>query len=177
LVSINAKFIGGKSAHKQKIAIILFIFILFLITAVMLMLNNRVAGGIVYKINEDHSINYLLVTTKKEDKWVFPKGKVKFYECKRQAAIREVGEEAGIKARIIFRLKNNPFIYQNSSGKKQSIDLFSMEYIREKRHWKEENDRLRKWMTFSEASSVLTPELRLALEEVRSKLNDKTRME
>jgi 8-oxo-dGTP pyrophosphatase MutT (NUDIX family) len=140
------------------------------------MLSKKVAGGVVYKINEDESINYLLVKTMNGDKWIFPKGKVKFYESRKQAALREVGEEAGVKAKLSFELKSNPFTFQKSSGKKQIINLYAMEYSKEKQHWKEANQRIRKWMTFPEALAVLTPELLLALEEVQSELNNKTEM-
>jgi ADP-ribose pyrophosphatase YjhB (NUDIX family) len=135
-------------------------------------MSDRVAGGIVYKIDKDKTINYLLITSKQNTNWIFPKGKVKFYESESQAALREVGEEAGIKAKLNFKLKSNPFLHQKSAGEKQFIVLYAMEYVKEKRHWKERNYRTRKWMTFSEASSVLTSEFRVALEEVQSRLNN-----
>jgi ADP-ribose pyrophosphatase YjhB (NUDIX family) len=165
---------------KRKLFTIKLISLIFIIMLSLLlnnMLSKKVVGGVVYKINEDESIDYLLVKTKNDEKWIFPKGKVKFYESRKQAVLREVGEEAGVKAKISFELKSNPFTFQKSSGKKQIINLYAMEYSKEKRHWKEETQRIRKWMTFPEASSVLAPEFLLALEEVQGTLNNKTKSE
>jgi 8-oxo-dGTP pyrophosphatase MutT (NUDIX family) len=163
----------GKIPYK----FITLMFIIILAFMINIIFNKKVVGGIVYRINEDHSIHYLLVTTKNDDKWIFPKGKVKFYESQRRAAQREVGEEAGIKTDVNFKLKRNPFLHQKSTGEKQFIDLYAMKYIKEKNYWKERNDRRRKWMTFPEASSVLTSELRAALEEVQFQLKNNLKMQ
>lgn len=144
---------------------------MFLIIVIRNMLIERVAGGVIYKIGENHSTHFLLVTTiKKGDKWIFPKGKAKFYEFTKQAAVREVKEEAGIKAKVMFKLKGSPFLYQKTSGKGQNVELFAMEYIKDANNWHEKHKREKKWMTYSEAMSVLTPEFSKALEEVNNSL-------
>lgn len=151
----------------------LFIVIIIFITIIIRnMLIERTAGGIIYKI-EKGQIYYLLVTTTNGDRWIFPKGKAKFYEFMKQAAIREVKEEAGIKVKVMFKLKGSPFFYQKTSGKEQNVELFAMEYIKDANNWHEKHKREKKWMTYSEAMSVLTPEFRKALEEVNNSLIEK----
>lgn len=151
----------------------LFIVIIIFITIIIRnMLIERAAGGVIYKI-EKGQLYYLLVTTTNGDRWIFPKGKAEFYEFTKQAAVREVKEEAGVKVKVVFILEGAPFFYEKTSGKKQNIELFAMEYIKDANNWHEKHKRKRKWMAYSEAVSVLTPEFRKALEEVNNILIEK----
>ena len=129
----------------------------------------KIVGGIVY-FEEKNTLKYLVVTTKNSERWIFPKGKVKYFEFYTHAVSREVVEEAGVNANISFKLQGNPFIYRKTSGKQQSIELYAMKYMNEAQRWKEKNKRKRKWLSFSEANNVLSPELGRALKEVQSKL-------
>lgn len=135
----------------------------------MIIAAREIVGGIVY-VEEKNTLKYLLVTTKNSERWIFPKGKVKYFEFNRHAVSREVEEEAGVNANMNFKLDGNPFIYRKLSGKQQSIDLYAMEYLNEAQRWKEKNKRNRKWVSFNEANNVLSTELRRALKEVHSKL-------
>ncbi len=130
----------------------------------------KISGGIIYRINEGHSIHYLLVTTSSSNRWIFPKGKVKLFEFKRHAAIRETTEESGIIANVVFKLKGNPFVYQKPSGKKQNVDFYAMECVKEMQNWKERGKRSRMWMTLDAAKEVLPKDFKRALEEVHSRL-------
>lgn len=129
----------------------------------------EIVGGIVY-VEEDNTLKFLLVTTKNSERWIFPKGKVKYFEFSRHAVSREVVEEAGVNATVNFKLDGNPFIYRKLSGKQQSMDLYAMEYLNEAQIWKEKSKRDRQWLSFSEANNLLGPELGRALKEVHSKL-------
>lgn len=129
----------------------------------------KIVGGIVY-FEEKNTLKYLVVTTKSSERWIFPKGKVKYFEFYTHAVSREVVEEAGVNANISFKLQGNPFIYRKTSGKQQSIELYAMKYMNDAQIWKERNKRNRKWLSFDEAKNVLLPELDRALEEVNSKL-------
>ena len=82
------------------------------------------AGGIVIK---DSKV-LLLYTT--HDRWVLPKGHVEPEESLRQAAVREVYEEAGIKARIERKLGwvYYEFVFQGRNLKKKVL-WFQMEEI------------------------------------------------
>jgi 8-oxo-dGTP pyrophosphatase MutT (NUDIX family) len=58
------------------------------------------AGGIVHRLT-DGQPRYLLVRARTPDRaWVFPKGHIEAGETPEGAALREVHEEAGVRARI-----------------------------------------------------------------------------
>lgn len=59
------------------------------------------AGGIVFRLSAK-GLEYLLVRAKKPpDAWVFPKGHVEEGETPERAAVREVLEEAGVRAATV----------------------------------------------------------------------------
>src|SRR3989344_6824481 len=91
------------------------------------------AGGIVYR-NVDGQTLWLITQHSKHKGWVFPKGHIgdkDSTESMENAALREVEEEGGIKARIV----NDDYIetsyrYQiNGSMIKKTVYYFLMEYI------------------------------------------------
>lgn len=91
------------------------------------------AGGIVFK-KENNKTLWLVVQHSGHKGWVFPKGlvgdKVK-NEPMRDAALREVEEEGGVKAKIVSKEPVKTFYqyrYQNELIKK-SVFYFLMEYL------------------------------------------------
>ncbi len=106
----------------------------------MKVINQTSAGGIVYKkiptTNYGRTTPYLwLICQHSEHKgWVFPKGLVGDHEkneSMEKAALREVGEEGGIKAKII---NDQPikvqYSYQwNNVLVKKIVYYFLMEYL------------------------------------------------
>ena len=92
------------------------------------------AGGIVVKDNKV----LLLHTT--HGRWVLPKGHVEADESLRQAAIREVHEEAGIQARILRKLGwvNYEFMFQGRNYKKKVLWFVMKEMGGEPKPQKEE---------------------------------------
>ena len=82
------------------------------------------AGGIVYRRASGRR-EYLLVRARKEpDRWVFPKGHIEAGEAPETAALREVLEEAGVRARIVARLGRVMF---GADG----VEMFLMAYAGE----------------------------------------------
>lgn len=65
------------------------------------------AGGVVFLKNS------VLMLQKLNGDWVLPKGKVETYEQYSDTAIREVREEAGIKATIVQPLGETTYKYKN----------------------------------------------------------------
>ncbi len=53
------------------------------------------AGGIVFRRTDDHKVEILLIQDAK-DRWTIPKGHIEDGETAKQAAAREIGEEAGL---------------------------------------------------------------------------------
>ncbi len=56
------------------------------------------AGAVIYRVTEDGSLMYLLLQPAPGKPWGFPKGKLDAGENERQAAVREISEEAGLPA-------------------------------------------------------------------------------
>ena len=73
------------------------------------------AGGIVFRRNGDGDIEILLIQDAK-DRWTIPKGHIEEGETAQETAIREIGEEAGIKeAEAICWLGKIHFRYRRVS--------------------------------------------------------------
>ena len=69
------------------------------------------AGGVVFRrIGEPSEIEFLIIQAKEDPSdWVLPKGHIKQNESARTAALREVSEETGIRARIESELGMTSF--------------------------------------------------------------------
>jgi 8-oxo-dGTP pyrophosphatase MutT (NUDIX family) len=60
----------------------------------------RAAGGLVHRRDEDGLDEILVVHRPAYDDWSFPKGKLDAGEREEDAAVREVGEETGLRCRL-----------------------------------------------------------------------------
>jgi len=69
----------------------------------------RSAGGVLIRQEADESISVLLGRRRRS--WRLPKGKLEQGESDEQAAIREIGEETGRRARILAYLDAHDFSY------------------------------------------------------------------
>jgi 8-oxo-dGTP pyrophosphatase MutT (NUDIX family) len=58
------------------------------------------AGGVVVRHVSERR-EYLLVRARRSPVWVFPKGHIEPGETPEQAAVREVGEEGGVRAEVV----------------------------------------------------------------------------
>jgi ADP-ribose pyrophosphatase YjhB (NUDIX family) len=102
---------------------------------------------------------WLLVTAKLESSvWVLPKGHIESGESPEQTAVREVFEEAGVKARIIEFLTTARQVVRD---KPQRIEFFLMECVteapaREGRRiaWLSQDEAVER-VTFTETRAVL----------------------
>ena len=68
---------------------------------------------------KDHKINY----------WGFPKGHIEEGESSKDAAIREVEEEGGVKAVVITKLGDTKYVYVRNGEKifKKAVDVINGE--------------------------------------------------
>lgn len=97
------------------------------------MITETSAGGIVYK-KKGSDFLWLIVQHKKALHWGFPKGHIGDRvenELVEEAALREVSEEGGIKAKIIddTPVKTTYFFKQNSEIHEKTVQYFLMEYV------------------------------------------------
>ena len=106
-------------------------------------------GAVVFKLT-DEGPRYLLVEASgRRDRWVFPKGHVENGETAADTAQREAGEEAGVRARPVRRLRR---VEQKQEGDWISIVYFLMAYTG--RATPLDKRRIR-WLSFDEAIDAL----------------------
>jgi ADP-ribose pyrophosphatase YjhB (NUDIX family) len=106
-------------------------------------------GGLVFRITI-HGPRYLLVEASgTRDRWVLPKGRVENAESGATAALREVAEEAGVRARVMQRLG---LVDQKKDGERIRIGYFLMAYAGRTKPL----DRRRvRWLTYDDAIRTL----------------------
>lgn len=133
--------------------------------------DERSAGGIVYKI-EDEKVWWLLIKTlaKRQSNiqgrvgmrtiYKFPKGHLKDNEVLKQAATREVEEEGRIKSKIVSKVGSNDYIIWDKVQKRKiikKVTFFLMEYAGQSnlKYYDSEVVLEREWFNFDEAASKL----------------------
>ncbi|PIX30866.1 NUDIX hydrolase, partial [Candidatus Berkelbacteria bacterium CG_4_8_14_3_um_filter_39_27] len=93
------------------------------------------AGGAVFRKrktkNEKLKTEWLVCKHSGYHKWVLPKGLVEKGEGLEETAVREVGEECGIKAKIIAKIPEpEKYIYTMNNVKIfKMVNYFLMEYV------------------------------------------------
>jgi 8-oxo-dGTP pyrophosphatase MutT (NUDIX family) len=87
------------------------------------------AGGVVYRRNEDN-IEVLICKDAGYHRWVLPKGLIGKGEDYERAALREVEEETGVKARLVAALGEPEKYIYSSRGVRvfKRVYYFLMEY-------------------------------------------------
>ena len=106
-------------------------------------------GGVVFRLTI-HGPRYLLVEASgTRDRWVLPKGRVEDAESGATAALREVGEEAGVRARVMQRVG---LVEQKKEGERIRIAYFLMAYAGRTKPL--ERRRVR-WLTYDDAVRTL----------------------
>jgi diadenosine hexaphosphate hydrolase (ATP-forming) len=116
------------------------------------------AGGVVYRWKKK-APELLLVTVKLDSSvWVLPKGHVEPGESTEETAVREVFEEAGVKARVVEFLTTARQVVR---GKPQRIEFFLMERVTEepagegrRLAWLSQDEAVER-VTFAETRDVL----------------------
>jgi 8-oxo-dGTP pyrophosphatase MutT (NUDIX family) len=113
-------------------------------------LNRSTHGGaVVFRLTRKGPRYLLVEAAGTRDRWVFPKGHVEKRETAAVTALREVAEEAGVRARPIGRLRR---VEQKQEGEWISIAYFLMAYAG--RTTPLEKRRIR-WLAFDEAIEAL----------------------
>ena len=111
------------------------------------------AGGVVSKVTSKGVPKVLLIHRPRYDDWSFPKGKLDPGETHRQAALREVEEETGLRCRTGAELLEAS--YADRKGRPKRVRYWSMEPIDGDFTPNDEVDELR-WLPIDEAMALLT---------------------
>lgn len=103
----------------------------------------------VFRLTKSGPLYLLVEASGDPDRWVLPKGHIEKGETAASAALREVAEEAGVRARLVQRLKR---VQQKKGGDRIHVVYFLMAY--EGRASGME-DRAVRWCSVSEAEDLI----------------------
>lgn len=116
----------------------------------------KASGGVVVRPSVTGEVEILVVHRPHYDDWSLPKGKDDPGETPEKAALREVHEESGYRARIVGRLADQH--YTVGSGRRKTVVYFIMRPTRfDSFDPGSEVDETR-WVTLAEAGGLLTYE-------------------
>lgn len=111
------------------------------------------AGGVVWRRGAKGSLKVLLVHRPRYDDWSLPKGKLDPGESHRQAALREVQEETGLRCKAGEELPE--VRYDDRKGRPKRVRYWSMEPVDGSFEPNGEVDEVR-WLPLDEADQTLT---------------------
>ena len=106
-------------------------------------------GGVVFKLTSEGPRYLLVEASGTRGRWVFPKGHVEEGETGAATALREVSEEAGVRARLIRRLRP---VEDRKEGRPIAIAYFLMAYGGRTAALEKRKVR---WLSFGEAIEAL----------------------
>lgn len=112
----------------------------------------RQSGALPYSIVDDRVV-FLLITSRRTGRWIFPKGSISAGMTPWDSAAKEAMEEAGVTGEI----GTNPIgSYRNSDkGVMVDIDLYPLRVETQLDHWQEMDQRLRHWALLAETKRLL----------------------
>jgi 8-oxo-dGTP diphosphatase len=115
----------------------------------------RAAGGLLFRRGDAGAVEVVLVHRAAYDDWTFPKGKLDDGETEAEAALREVEEETGLRARLGRELTTTS--YHDSRGRPKTVRYWEMSPVDGVLAPAHEIDDAR-WVPIDEAARMLTYE-------------------
>lgn len=106
------------------------------------------SATIPYRIR-DGEIEVLLITTRKQGKWIIPKGGIEEHLSAHTSAEKEAHEEAGVKGRV--STVSLGCYRHGGSDDDPIVEVFLMRVDREEPSWPEEDERERRWVSLDDA--------------------------
>ena len=115
----------------------------------------RQAGALPYAVVEGR-LAFLLITTRKTGRWIFPKGRIEPDMAPWESAAMEAVEEAGVVGDISETAIGSYRASVGGSGATLiDVDLYPLRVTQQLDDWREKGQRLRHWATLSEAKRLL----------------------
>ncbi|MBF0679343.1 MAG: NUDIX hydrolase [Devosia sp.] len=115
----------------------------------------RQAGALPYAI-VDGRVAFLLITSRRSGKWIFPKGAIEPETTPWDSAAMEALEEAGVSGEIATTPIGSYRTGIGSDGASLvDVDLYPLKVTQQHDTWREDGQRLRHWATVSEAQRLL----------------------
>ena len=114
----------------------------------------KASGGVVWR-RGDRGLEVALVHRPRYDDWSFPKGKLDAGESWKDAALREVEEEIGLRCRLGHELP--PTTYRDNKDRSKVVRYWMMEPLDGEFVPNREVDEVR-WLPAAEAGDLLTYE-------------------
>lgn len=112
----------------------------------------RQSGALPYAIR-DNRVVFLLVTSRRTGRWIFPKGSIEAGMTPWDSAAKEAMEEAGVVGEVSSNIVGT---YRNSDkGMPVDIDLYPLRVDDQMDTWQEMDQRLRHWALPAEAKRLL----------------------
>lgn len=112
----------------------------------------RQSGALPYSIVDDRVV-FLLVTSRRTGRWIFPKGSISLGMTPWDSAAKEALEEAGVSGEVGT---NAIGTYRNSDkGVPVDIDLYPLRVDQQFESWQEMDQRLRHWALLAETKRLL----------------------
>jgi 8-oxo-dGTP pyrophosphatase MutT (NUDIX family) len=112
----------------------------------------RQSGAIPYDIVEGRPV-FLLVTSRRTGRWIFPKGSIGSGLTAWDSAAREAYEEAGVTGQVDSQVVGT---FRNSDkGVMVDVDLYPLRVREQLDEWKERHQRLRHWALLAETKRLV----------------------
>lgn len=115
----------------------------------------RQAGALPYSIVDGRTV-FLLITSRRTGRWIFPKGDIEPDTTAWESAALEALEEAGVTGQIDTTPVGSYRTSANNDGSSLiDVDLFPLRVETQLDVWKEMDQRLRHWTVLPEARRLL----------------------
>ena len=110
------------------------------------------SGALPYAV-VDNRVVFLLVTSRRTGRWIFPKGSISAGMTAWDSAAKEAMEEAG----VIGQIGTEPLgsYLNNDQGALVQVDLYPLRVDAQMEHWDEMEQRLRHWALLTETRRLL----------------------
>jgi len=115
--------------------------------------NLRQSGAMPYAIIEGR-MAFLLITSRRSGKWIFPKGAIEPDMTPWESAAMEAHEEAGVSGEISSEVIGSYRTGGDNAGL-VDVDLYPLLVTQQFDDYKEKGQRMRHWATLSEARRLL----------------------